>query len=412
MKKILILGIISITLAVFGTGIVLQIKNNRNPKPFNSGDDTNGNTFSRNLSQGKCQGTGTVAFIHLPMELSDMSTVLPYGTMVGAHVIPTSHGYFGPADYKSARDAYPVYAIADGFIVNISHRGQAVGDNQDPNHVTDEYQMWFEHSCTFYTYYDLLTSLSSDLLQAIGGPLKGFENKTVRIPVKAGQLVGRIGGQTVDFGVWNFEKTPDYFVNPKSYEDDRPYLDDMFKYFAEPIKSQLLAKSARVVDPRSGKVNYDIKGKLVGGWFREGSGGFNGPPGVQQTANRRYWDGHLAIAYDYIDPASIKFSIGNFKGSATQFTVKGNAPDPATVGVETGLIKYELVFGGYVNGDTGKPWMIDSQIAKPQFKENGPVHGVALLQMIAEDKLKVEVFPGKTASEVGGFTDKAVIYER
>lgn len=418
MKRLpLIIGLAITFTVLLATGVLFYLNSHRSQKTNNSSPSATktgipkGNPFSQNLSRGRCQGSGTVMFTNLPMALSDMSTVLPYGTMVGAHVIPTSHGYFGPADYKSARDQYPVYAIADGYIVNVSHRGEAIGDNQDPKHVTDEYQMWFEHSCTFYTYYDLLTSLSPDLAQSVG-KLTGFENKNVRIPIKAGQLVGRIGGQTVDFGVWNFEKTPDYFVNPKSYEVDRPYLDDMFKYFAEPIRTQLLTKAARVAEPRSGKVDYDIAGKLVGGWFKVGSGGFNGPPDIQQTADRRYWDGHLAIAYDYIDPTSIKFSIGNYNGVATQFGMKDNAPDPATIGVDSGLIKYELVQGGYIDGDTGQPWMLDHVIAKPQFKTGGQVQGSVLLQMIAADKLKLQVFPNKTASQITNFTEDAQLYER
>lgn len=64
--------------------------------------------------------------------------------------------------------------------------------------------MYFEHSCTFYSYYDLLTSLSPEIKAEVG-ELIGFQNKQVRIPVKAGQLVGRIGGQTVDFAVWETE---------------------------------------------------------------------------------------------------------------------------------------------------------------------------------------------------------------
>lgn len=119
--------------------------------------------------------------------------------MVDAHVIHTSHGYISPANFQSERDAYPVYAIADGAIVHVSHRGQFVSDTKKDK-PTDEYQMYFEHSCTFYTYYDLLTSLSPEL-EAQVGKLTGFEQKQVRIPVKAGQLVGRIGGQTVDFAV-------------------------------------------------------------------------------------------------------------------------------------------------------------------------------------------------------------------
>ncbi|MDO8429240.1 MAG: hypothetical protein Q7S88_01295 [Candidatus Daviesbacteria bacterium] len=352
------------------------------------------NPFNQRYSRGKCQGEGTVKFTHLPMKIEDIGQVEPYGIMVDAHVIPTSHGYISPINFQSERDAYPVYAIADGFIVNVSHRGENVGDTKT-DRVTDEYQMYFEHSCTFYTYYDLLTSLSPKL-QAEVGKLTGFEQKQVRIPIKAGELVGRIGGQTVDFAVWNFAKEPAYFANPKSYEQegDRPYLDDMFAYFEEPLKSQLLAKNRRTVEPRSGRVAYDIEGKLVGNWFREGSGGFSGPKDIQKTSGGRYWDGHLSISYDYIDPSKIIFSIGNFNGKAAQFNIKGNSPDPATIGVEQGLIKYEL------------------QSVSHGQEIMGPVQGTVLLQLIETSKLKVETFPGKSAGQVSGFTSKALIFER
>lgn len=352
------------------------------------------NPFSKRYSQGKCQGEGTVTFTYSPMKIEDIGRIEPYGIMVDAHVIPTSHGYISPAQFNSPRDAYPVYAIADGVIVHVSHRGQFVGDN-NKDKPTDEYQMYFEHTCTFYSYYDLLTSLSPEIESQVG-KLTGFQQKQVRIPIKAGQLVGRIGGQTVDFAVWNFEKEPAYFANPKSYtgDDDRFYLEDMFAYFEEPLKSQLLAKNMRTAEPRSGKVAYDIEGKLVGNWFKKGSGGFHGPKDIQRQAGGRYWDGHLSISYDYIDPTQIKFSIGNFNGKAAQFSVKGNGPDPAIVGVESGAITYELI----------------STVS--QHAPGGSLQGTVLLQLLEPTKLKLELFLGKTVAQVGGFTSKALIYER
>lgn len=353
------------------------------------------NPFNQRYSQGICEGeSGTVPFTYSPMKLEDIGEILPYGIMIDGHVIPTSHGYFYPAQFNSARDKYPVYAIADGVIVNVSHRGAFIGDNPRDS-VTDEYQMYFEHSCTFYSYYDLLTSLAPEIEKEVG-KLTGFESKGVRIPVKAGQLVGRIGGQTVDFAVWNFEKEPAYFVNPKSYEgdEDRFYLDDMFIHFEQPLRNQLLSYAKRTVEPRSGKVDYDIEGKLVGNWFREGSNGFQGTNSSERKASDRYWDGHLSVSYDFIDPTQIKFSIGNFEGKADQFSIKGNTPDPATIGVESGLIKYELI-------STTSP---DSP--------PGAFKGTVLLQLIQPAKLKLELFPGKPKDQINDFTDNSLVYER
>lgn len=396
-----VIFLIPLILVMVGAGFLYFNKNTfqtlfkETSKVYNSSKiSAKENPFSKRYSQGRCQGVGVTPFTHSPMNIEDIGQILPYGLMLDAHVIPTSHGYFGPADPQSKRDAYPVYAIADGVIVNVSHRGVFVGDNPG-DRITDEYQMYFEHSCTFYSYYDLLTSLSPEIEKEVG-KLTGFDSKAVRIPIKAGQLVGRVGGQTVDFAVWNFEKESAYFANPKSYQgdEDRFYLEDMFAHFQEPLKSQLLAKNIRTIEPRSGTVAYDKEGKLVGNWFREGSGGFNGLPGEKRKAGDKYWDGHLSITYDFINPAQIKFSIGNFGGKAAQFSVVGNSPDPAEIGVEHGLIKYALT-------STVSP---DSP--------SGVFKGTVLLQLIEPSKLKLELFLEKRADQVAGFTIEALIYGR
>ena len=120
-------------------------------------------------------------FTHPPLALQDIGAIEPYGLMADAHVIPTSHGYISPAVFDSPPDAYPVYAIADGTIVFVAHRGESVGDTpqkQKPN----DYQLYIEYSCTFYSYYDLLTSLAPNLASRVG-PLPGFARRLVRIPV-------------------------------------------------------------------------------------------------------------------------------------------------------------------------------------------------------------------------------------
>ena len=390
--------IVLILVAVF-FGLLFIAQNASDEAHFVSGKPAGkDNPFSKRYSQGKCMGEGTTIFTYSPMRVEDISRIEPYGVMIDAHVIPTSHGYISPAVFHSPPDAYPVFAPADGTIVFVSYRNTYVGDN--PNEkgkaTVGDYQLYFEHSCTFYSYYDLLTSLSPEIEKEVGTMTGSFWNKGVRIPIKAGQLVGRIGGRTVDFAVWNFAKEPAYFANPKSYwgDEDRFFLEDMFAYFAEPLKSQLLAKNLRTTEPRSGRVNYDKEGKLVGNWFRQGSGGFNGPKETQGQVGRRYWDGHLSISYNFIDPTQITFSIGNFEGKAAQFSVVGNSPDPATIGVESGLIKYELT-------STVAP---DSPPRLPR--------GTVLLQLVGPAKLKLELFPGKTKEQVSGFTSKAIIYER
>lgn len=50
------------------------------------------------------------------------------------------------------------------------------------------------------------------------------------------------------------------------------------------------------------------------------------------------------------------------------------------------------------------------------FVDSDPVddrsHGVVLFQLLDDRTLKVETFPGKTAAQVDGFTESALLYER
>ncbi|MSQ40741.1 MAG: hypothetical protein EXR55_03595 [Dehalococcoidia bacterium] len=119
---------------------------------------------------------------------------------------------------------------------------------------------------------------------------------------------------------------------------------------------------------------------------------------------------------DALDPTQWRFSIGNLDGSARQFGVKGNGPDPRNVTVETGLIKYELTYSEYyaVNDPTRRglgPGGVRTgdNIAS---RNQDQVLGVVLLQMTGTRTLQCEVFPGKSAAEVNGFTVAVKSYER
>ena len=130
-----------------------------------------------------------------------------------------------------------------------------------------------------------------------------------------------------------------------------------------------------------------------------------------EANKERYWDGHLSIAYDYIDPSQIRISIGNFDGFAEQFGVKNNIPDPATVDINTGLVKYEAVSYDHYTGNNLWDGMSFSNNINSKNNDN-EIKGTILVQLIENRKLKLETFPGKKADEVSGFKDKARIYER
>lgn len=385
--------------------ISLKFFDNRS---HNSPEDNPTNLASQ-LSGNRCQGKGTKEFGTAPMNIPDIGAIVPLGLMVDAHVTPIDHIYFNPKIFNSARDTYPVFAIADGTIVSIQHRTSFVGNTSNQQQKTDEYRAVVEYSCTFYSYYDLITSLSPAILAQAGDiDTKGYSNN-IRIPIKEGQEIGKIGGQTLDFAVWNEDVILKGFVVPQHYQAEgwKIHTDNPFIHFKKSIQDQLLALDQRTAEPREGKIDYDIDGKLVGTWFKEGTGGYD----YAQANREGFWKTQLSIVYDYLDPTQIRISTGDYSGQAMQFGVKGNAPDPAMIEKSNGKVVYELVPYDYSTAE-GTHWDRFSVIKDVQARNSSQPVGVALIQMIENRKIKFEVFPGKNAKEVTDFDANAIIYER
>jgi len=354
---------------------------------------TNPVSLSQMWSGGRCSGSGSFTLTS-PMDLGDVRAYVPLGLMTDSHVTPIDHSYFYPKD--GGPDAFPVRAAAAGSLVGIQRRTASVSDQPRPE--SDQYRLIFEHSCTFYSYYDLLTSLDPAIVAAGALPSGQFSVAT-RIPVQAGQIVGRIGGRTLDLGVANTFVMLPGLLRPESYtrEPWKVHTVDPLDYFGEPLRSQLLALDPRRLEPRGGQIDYDVDGRLAGNWFREGTNGYAG------TDPQRYWAGHFSAASHYLDPTFIVISHGDFGGVSRQFWARGNQPDPATVGVESGVVRYELVPIGLNLTQSG------SVVLNPQ---NDNVQGVLLVQMLDRQKVRMEVFPGLTASQVTGFTANAAVYVR
>ena len=355
-------------------------------------------------SQGQAKGTGPVRLTHLPMRAEDVEMFVPYGLTAGGHVCPIDHAYFYPKRMSEAQVQFPVLAPADGFIVVIGHRTQLTGSTERQRDY-DDYALTIEHSGTFYTQYDLLTALDPAVLSPLDDSLRAqLTDKTmmpqtrVRIPVKAGQVIGKVGGRSLDFGVVNTEKRLAGFLTPSLYGHYswRVHLADPFDYFDGPVKGALLKLNARKVPPFGGRIDFDVDGMLAGNWFLEGSGGYGG----NRNDPRGYWMGHLAFAYHHIDPSKVIVSIGDFGGQPKSFWIKGNTPDPAKVGERDGVVKLELVYAS-IGGNGRKFEGIPTD-----------VQGVVLAQVIPGRKLKFEAFPGRTAAQVSGFTSNAKTYER
>ena len=323
---------------------------------------------------------GPVTFANSPMRFEDIGKLMPYGVMIMGHVTPIDHMYLYPKDFSLGRDAYEVRAIQDGVIFELQPR-DTFTDTNTP--IPRQWRMEIVHSCTFTSYFDLLTSIHPDLEAAWSSaerlPPGGY-------PVSAGQVIGWVGAQSLDFGVYDWEVVLPGFVEPSHYEAEpwKIHTVDPFPYFPAEVTEALLEKMERTVEPRAGKIDYDIDGRLVGNWFVKDTGWYAGVEGSWRT-----WDGHLAIAPDWNDPNEWWFSIGNYEGEYAQLHLLGDQPDPREVSVDSGMVTYLLTPSTTNDSD-----------------------GVALVEMIGDRTVKVEVFPGLTPDEVVGFTDAVRVYER
>ncbi|HRH95205.1 MAG TPA: hypothetical protein PLB55_04690 [Prosthecobacter sp.] len=379
-------------------------------------------------SRGQAQGDGPVKLQSFPLRLDDIGYIIPLGNMQSGHTTPSDHLYLVPkgavnqgrgnmrgdgerrppgqgsgVDTSDFSQLYDVIAVADGFIVMLQWRpnpqgGQAKYDPSVFDRAVD-LKVFIEHSAQVWSYVDHLIEVDAAIMKQVPGGVQPGQPVSVRIPVKAGQVIGKVGNQTFDFALIDTNTTREGFIKPEQFlqrDPQKPHVVDPFDYIDEPLRGELIKKDARKVPPFGGRIDYDIDGKLIGNWYEQGTGGYAG-------LNRRidYWIGHLSIVYHHLDPKVIVFSIGNYDGRAAQFWVKGNQPDPATIGEKDGVVKYELVFGQL--GSSGQPQM------RP---EGDQVQGTVLVQVLPERKLKFEAFPGVSGAEVEGFTKKVKLFER
>jgi hypothetical protein len=343
------------------------------------------------------------------MRPEDLRFIQPMGLVSDGHVTPIDHQYYAPIDMATPPDRYDVMAPADGAIVSIQRRAQYIGDRVPAGaKEVPDYRVFIELSCSFWVYYDLMTALAPDVAAQAGDVSRG--TVFVRIPVRAGQVIGKVGGRTLDVGVVNADVTLPGFLVPEHYEREpwKIHTVDPFDYFAPPLREALLAKNLRTVPPYGGKIDFDVDGRLAGNWFARGTNGYAG------ADPQRSWAGHLSFVYDYLDPSKVRVSIGTFKGRARQFGVVGNAPDPASVGPETGIVKYTLVMYEYTERASGRPW---TRARKPEGGVSGenlprPPEGVLLVRLEGPRTARVEVFPDARPEAVQGFTSQAVLYDR
>ena len=345
-----------------------------------------------------------------PINIENLNHITPLGRMSDSHVTPTDHQYWAPksvkfgVDYTKLPAIYEIYSLADGIIVQAENHTQVYAEGNAPK--INDWRLVINYACGVSAIYIHIDKLSDAVKTQLGtkrGSRNGTTNYDANIPVKAGQIIGKLAEHQFDFSIHDTNVTLPG-LNPKRYENEywKIHTVDPFDYFADSLKNELLAKVVRQAPPRGGKIDYDIEGKLAGNWFREGYDSKN--------IDGRFWDAAMTVAYNVFDPRKIFISIGNFNGRSHQFAVLGNAPDPKDVGVGQ-LVKYEVVPFSYMDSNN-QVWGEDRYTPEVTLVAGEHVEGTILYQLQNKDTLKVEVFVGKKAVDVTGFISRVQIYRR
>ena len=370
---------------------------------------TQGGSFSDQLSAGRCTGKGGKLTAPL-VDASKLAYIYPYGGMILAHITPVDHTYFYyPQDSQTAAPAgsYLVTSPANGTIV-------AVGK------LDSDYRLVLEVSCDVYV--DLIH------VQELKGPLAKYNSlgrgKSAgdRVTVKAGELIADDSSSPgFDFSVHDGRVSLKGLLNPAAYastENWKIHTVDPAPYWTPSIWAGYAAKLLRTAAPRVGKLDYDVAGTASGNWFQQGTNGYQGlqtqPKLVKPTDMRGYWDGHLALAKDPVDPSAIVISTGDYDGCACQFAVVGNTPAPEKVTAASGIVVYALAERELIDPQTGQPI---ADMRKPpigyKVRARNEAAGLLAVRVNKDATLTVEKLPGVTDPKLfTGFGANAKTYVR
>lgn len=301
-----------------------------------------------------------------PLDLDQIAEIIPLGNLnpSGGHVLPTDHVYL---DYNG-KAGLRVRAPGDGEVYAV----------RDQLHGGSKIEVRVDACRTYY-----VAHVTPDAQVRSG------------IRVKAGQVLGQVTGESLlDLGAADSRQRRG-FVNPRRYPESTLHAISPLALFTEPLRGQLRAKIRREAADKDGKFDFDQPGRLVGNWFHE-SQSVSPSPGGQPAG----WARLLAFAYDVREPQRVRVSIGGTVAPAGLYAVQVGAPDPATIGIGSGSVKYELV---------------GIRSRSPAAAAAGgatPAQGTLLVELVDDETLRVEWFAGIGAVAVGRFTEAASRYRR
>lgn len=312
------------------------------------GGSGGGGSTSNGIPDG-VTGSGPGVLSASPLDLATFVSATPLGKLAPpGHVLPTDHVYLSFVDSTappSNQDCSPrnVYAAGSG-VVNFVLQTETAGDTK----------VMVQMTKTFFYYYDHVL-----LMPGV----------KVGSKVTAGEKIATTTGRcpSIDLGVYDLDVNPPGFINPARYGDLGAHPASPYKYFTESLRAIYYSKvNYRNVIPvdKDGRLDWGVKGRLSGDWFHTSlpaNANASGPDG---------WPKSVSFAYDWVDQ-SPRISIGGTIATPMVLTISKEDLDPKLVTPSSGVQAYRDTPSG------------------PQNRM-----GWILVQMLAEDRIKIEYFGG------------------
>jgi len=343
-------------------------------------------------------GSGPVKFTHFPIPENEIEWIIPLGNINNPeHAIPTDHMYFrgirgASLPWGTMPGPHEIRAPADGFINWINW---TTGYSHELGKSLDDFMVVIIHSNNFISVLGHVYDIDNSILEEAKrqGLKKGEDYGDymhVWIPVKAGQTIGRATGG--DFGAYDKTVVLTGLIHPEKYKTLDFFLHTVnpLDYYEENLREFLYQKCWRVGEPRGGKIDYDIPGRLIGNWF------------LKPWKGDEYWTrnyGLLSFAPSVYDSSKIRIGFGRGFGlpEHLMFTYENvDGPDPATVTVQSGPVVYYLSHPVWREVSGEWTWVT--------------VKLTILVQMVSDEEIKVEWFEGHVENPT--FTSNAKHYTR
>jgi hypothetical protein len=347
-----------------------------------------------------------VELTHLFYDVDRFEILVPMGRMWDSHVTPTDHLYAFSEEHHVPG---MVNTPASGRLITVGSFPREQSPLWDPTNKSPDLRIVIAHSCTLFSVFIHAGELAPEIAAIVGEIEMGgnwFAYQDAPIELEAGDPVAFFAGSNLDYSLHDETVTLTGFQIPEHYGGERwkVHTVDPFDYMTDDIVAALLPKNVRQVEPYGGKIDYDVVGTLAGNWFMDGTVDYGGG-GIEQDG---YWNGHLSIAYDHVDPERIRFSVGRDIGLSELcrvcggvYAVMNNSPDPASITAADGVVIYELT--GRTRPDPDDP---------ERSSSNGELLGSFITQVIDDETIRTEFLLGIDADSVQGFSDESVLYRR